>query len=187
MPHANHIARLCELGCQAYARSVGYTVIDNAFILAGFDDEDRMPTPRVILNCDNAEPDGHADDAVWAVTLEIQAVSNCDDRTKGEHHEFAGEIFSQFMVGRYALPDMITSAALAAGINLFVQDILPASQLTVIQERKWVSSLVMRVICCGVGVPEAETPAEEEPDFQGILDEGGSQILDEGGGVILGE
>lgn len=185
MSFANHICRLCELGCQAYARSIGYSVIGNDFILAGFDDEETMPTPRVILNCDNAEPDGHADDAVWAVTLEIQCVSNCDDRTKGQHHEFSGEIFSQFMIGRYVVPDAITSAALAAGINLFVQDILPASQLTVIQERKWISSLVMRVICCGVG--EVDGEEEQEPDFQGILDEGGSQILDEGGGVILGE
>lgn len=143
-----------------------------------------MPTPRVILNCDNAEPDGHADDSVWAVTLEIQAISNADDRTKAQHHEFAGEIFSQFMVGRYALPDMITSAALASGINLFVQDILPASQLTVIQDRKWLSSLVMRVACCGFGTvdDDATEPPEEQ---QGVLDEGGGNILDEGGGVIL--
>lgn len=186
MPHANHICRLCELACQAYARSVAYSVIANDKILCGFDDEDSMPTPRVILNCDNAEPDGHADDAVWAVTLEVQVISNADDRTKGEHHEFAGEIFSQFMVGRYRVPDLITNAALAAGINFFCQDILPASQLTVIQERKWVSSLVFRVVCCGFGEPE-ESSEEQEPDFQGILDEGGSQILDEGGGVILGE
>lgn len=185
MIFANHICRLCELGCQAYARSIAYSVIENAKILCGFDDEDTMPTPRVVLNCDNAEPDGHADDAVWAVTLEIQCVSNCDDRSKAEHHEFAGEIFSQFMIGRYVVPDAITNAALAAGVNLFVQDILPTGQLTVIQERKWISSLVMRVVCCGVGEPEAA--AEEEPDFQGILDEGGSQILDEGGSVILGE
>lgn len=183
MSYANHICRLAELACQAYARSVGLAIAPGS-ILCGFDDEDKMPTPRVVLNCDNAEPDGHADDAVWAVTLEIQCVSNCDDRTKAGHHEFTGEIFSQFMAGRYRVPDMITSAALSSGVNFFCQDIMPASQLTVIQERKWLSSLVVRVVCSGFGIPEEES-TEPPGEQQGVMDEGGGNILDEGGGVVL--
>lgn len=179
----NHITRLCELACQAYARDVAYSVIPNASILAHFDDEERMPTPRVVFNCESAELDGHADDAVWACTVEIQCVSNADDRTKAAHHEFASEVFSQFMIGRYRLPDALTSAALAAGINFFCQDVLPGGQTTIIQERKWLSSLVLRVICSGFGIVDPTEPPEEEQ--QGILDEGGGNILDEGGGVIL--
>lgn len=175
---------MCELGCQAFARSIAYGVIANANILCGFDDEESMPTPRVILNCDNAEPDGHADDAVWAVTLEVQCVSNADDRSKSEHHEFAGEVFSQFMTGRYRVPDAITSAALAAGVNFFCQDILPGSQLTVIQERKWISSLVMRVICSGFGIIDDTEPPEEVVVH---LDESGQVDLDEGGSAGIQE
>ena len=36
--YANNITRLCELGFQAYARSIGFGVIPSASILAGFDE-----------------------------------------------------------------------------------------------------------------------------------------------------
>ncbi len=181
-----YITRLCELAFQAYGRSVGLGVIPNASILAGFDDADIM-TPRLIFNCDNAEPEGNWDEVVWNCQLEIQCVSNCDDTTKEAHHDFAAEVFSQFMVGRYTLPDLVTAAALANNppVQFFCQDVLCGSQIKTVSERRWISSLILKVSCCSAGA--ASEDGEQEPAFQGILDEGGSQILDEGGGVILGE
>jgi len=147
---SNNICRLCELAFQAY----GKTQVENiapASVLAGFDDEDQVPTPRVVYNCDSAEPDGPPDDAVWACQLEVQVVSNCDDKTKDEHHDLCSEVFSRYFVGRENTCDAINVAAREANpaVRIFVQDILPGSQAKTIQDRKWVSSAFFRVICSG--------------------------------------
>ncbi len=184
-----YITRLCELAFQAYARSIGFGVIPNASILAGFDDleqERKLMTPRLVFNCDTAEPEANFDELVWNAQLEIQCVSNCDDTSKEEHHDFAAEVFSQFMVGRYTLPDLVTAAAAAASVSFFCQDVLYANQIKTVSERRWISSLILKVSCCSAGTVVAEEQ-DEESAFEGILDEGGSQIIDEGGGVILGE
>ena len=186
------ICRLCELGFQAYARSVGFGVIPNASILAGFDDlehERKLMTPRLVFNCDTAEPEANWDDIVWSCQLEVQCVSNCDDTAKGDHQDFCDEVFSQFKVGRYTLPELITTAAAANNppVRFFCQDVLYLNEIKTVQERRWISSLILKVSCCSAGTVSEEAEEEEEPAFQGILDEGGLQILDEGGGVILGE
>lgn len=149
--YANNITRLCELAFRAYARGIGLTQLSSSSILAGFDDADIM-TPRLVFNCDNAEPDGPADDATWACQLEVQCVSNADDRTADQHHDFASEVFSQFMTGRYeTLPNAINAAAAAANpvVQFQVFDILPGSQAKTMQERRYLSSMVFKVICCG--------------------------------------
>lgn len=146
--YAANITRLCELAFQAYGRSA-YTAVDSASVLAGFDDEEQVPTPRAVFNCDSAEPDGPADDFVFACQLEVQVVSQCDDKTKDEHHDLASEVFSQFAIGRDNTCNEINAAALAAGIQFFCQDILPAQQAKTIQDRKWISSAFYRVICSG--------------------------------------
>jgi len=144
MSYANNITRLVELASRDYLRSAGLSQPESASILGGFDDDD-LPTPRVVLTCNNAEPDGNADNAVWSCTLEVKVISQCDDKTEDEHHELAGEVFSQFMIGRTE-----TSDALSAAYSGFLcQDILPAGQSKSIEERRWVSVLTLRVICNG--------------------------------------
>ncbi len=148
--------------------------IAQSSILAGFDEADIM-TPRLVFNCDSAEPDPPIDDGNWICQLEIQVVSSRDDRTPDQHHDFASEVFSQFMVGRYTLPDLITTAAAGASppIPFQVWDILPGSQAKMTQERKMHSSMILRVSCCGRNFPNA------------ILEEGGSDMLTEPGGKIV--
>ena len=149
--YANNITRLCELAFREYARGLGLTQLSSSSILAGFDDADVM-TPRLVFNCDSAEPDGPADDATWACQLEVQCVSNADDRTADQHHDFVSEVFSQMFIGRYeALPNVVNAAAAAANpvIPFQMFDILPAGQAKSIAERRWLSSQVFRVICCG--------------------------------------
>jgi hypothetical protein len=148
--YSNNICRLCELAAQAYGKRV-YEGIGQASVLAGFDDEDSIPTPRVVFNCDSAEPDGPADDAVWACQLEVQVVSNADDKTKDEHHDLASEVFSQFFIGRENTCDAINVAAREGNppVQFFCQDILPGNQAKTIQDRKWISSAFFRVICSG--------------------------------------
>ena len=152
---ANNITRLCELAAKAHAVTSGLTLIANNRIFAGFDDEDKMPAPRVVIACEYAEPDGPGDDATWACTLEIQCVSVCDDTRAQAHHEFCSEVFSQFMTGRYSLPEAITAAAAAANpvVPFSCFDILPTNQASRIIERHWFSSMFFRVICCGTPGP----------------------------------
>ena len=148
--YANNITRLCELAFQTYGKTV-YQAIGVQSVLAGFDDEEQVPTPRVVFNCDSAEPEGPQDDAVWACVLEVQVVSKCDDRTKDEHHDLCSEVFSQFFVGRQNTCDFINLAARTASppVQFFCQDILPGNQTKTIIDRAWVSSALFRVICSG--------------------------------------
>ena len=183
------ICRLCELGFQAYARSVGFGVIPNASILAGFDDlehERKLMTPRLVFNCDTAEPEANWDDIVWSCQLEVQCVSNCDDTAKGDHQDFCDEVFSQFKVGRYTLPELITTAAAANNppVRFFCQDVLYLNEIKTVQERRWISSLILKVSCCSIGVASTD-PTEPPDEVEGVMDEGGGLVLDEGGGVVL--
>lgn len=172
-----NITRLCELAFQAYARSVGFGVLSSASMLAGFDDADIM-TPRLVFNCDSAEPEGNWDELVWNAQLEIQCVSNCDDTSKERHHAFCNEVFSQFMVGRYTLPDLITAAATAAGVEFFCQDILAGQQIKTISERRWISSLILKVSCCSIG--EVSAPEEEQGEEVFVLGEGQDAVGEDG-------
>jgi hypothetical protein len=186
-----NITSLCEMAFQAYGRSIGLGVIDLNSILAGFDDAEVM-TPRVVFNCDTADPEPNFDELVWACRLEIQCVSNCDDRTKDEHYTFANQVFSQFMIGRYTLPDLVTSAALSVGVGFFCQDVLIFQQTKAVQDRHWVSSLWFKVSCCSVGgltvVQPPPTPEPEEEEHA-IMGEGGESEawLGEGGEAVLEE
>lgn len=152
---ANNITRLCELAFKEYARGIGMPLITTASIIAGFDDEEHMPTPRVVFACENAEPDGPADDFVWACVLEVQCVANCDDRSSESQHNLAGQVFSQLALGRYQMPDLVNAAAAAgdAPIPFQCMDIMPTGQASVRRERKYYSSMFFRVIC--IGTPAA--------------------------------
>lgn len=156
MSYGNNITRSCELAFQAYARGIGYTLIQPENILAGLDDEDRVPTPRLVFVCQDAQLDGPQDDAVWDCRLEIQYVSNADKPGNGKqaHYNAAAELFSQFHVGRYALPDAINAAAAANNppLPFQLQDIQLEGQSTTIEGRTWVSTLTVRAICCGCAV-----------------------------------
>ncbi len=144
MSYANNITRLCELAARQYLKSVGISSIIPQSILGGFDDDD-VPTPRVCCTCNQAEPDGPQDEGVWACSLEVKVVSNCDDKTEDEHHQLAGEVFSTFMAGR-----TITADALSAAYpDWDCADIYPTGQTKDIQERRWVSVLTLRVVCSG--------------------------------------
>ncbi len=170
---ANNITRLVELAARAYLKAAIPDEMAVASIHGGFDD-DEIPTPRVVCTCNQAEPDGNADNAVWACSLEIKVVNNADDKNETEHHDTAGAIFAYFMVGRYT-----TAQALADAYDGFdCQDILPTGQTKDIVERRWVSVLTMRVVCSGADIGNI---AEEETTLQWI-----PRVSDDGE-TIVGE
>ena len=132
-------------------------------------------------------PEGNFDELVWNCQLEIQCVSNCDDTTKEEHHSFVAEVFSQFAIGRYTLPDSVTAAAGAAGVDFFCQDILAGSQIKTISERRWISSLILKVSCCAQGTESGPPPTPS--GGSAVMGEGGQDEawLGEGGEAVLQE
>ena len=168
--YSNNITRLCELAFQAYAKQIGLANIPVSKIIAGFDDEN-VPGPRLVFNCDNAEPEGPFDDANWSCHLEIQCATNCDDKSAVQHHAFSSEVFSQFFIGRYTIPDTITAAAASAVpyIPFICWDIMTGRQAKSIHERHWISSLELMVKCCG------------GPIAEDLLSEGGLNLLSEEG------
>lgn len=144
MSFANNITRLVEIAARDYLRTC-ISGIDSASIYGGFDDDRLIATPRVVCTCNQADAEGPADEGVWACRLEIRAISNADDRTEDEHHLFAGEVFSQLMVGRADTAARITAALL----DFDCQDILAISQRKSLEERRWVSILEMKLVCSG--------------------------------------
>jgi hypothetical protein len=169
--YGNHITRLCELAIRAYLRGLGLAQIPVASILAGFDDAEIM-TPRVVIVCDSADNDGPADDATWKCKVEIQCISNADDRTKGQHYELASEVWSQLMLGRYSVPDLINTACQISDPLVYFRcfDIVPDNQSKRIEDRRWISTMTFQVVGCGL---QSEA-----------LDEGGEALLEEGGSVL---
>ena len=145
MSYANNITRLCEMAARDYLISVALSGIDPNSIFAGFDASENLPTPRLVCTCNAADTEGPEDDAVWACQLQIKAVSNADDVTEDDHHEFAGEAFAAFMIGRLQTADAISAAA--TGFNC--QDVLPQSQSKSVEERRWESVFVLKLVCCG--------------------------------------
>ncbi len=152
MAFANNITRLCELAFREYAKSIGLANIPAASIFAGFDDETTV-TPRIVFNCDQAEPDAPLDTGCWICTLEIQCTSSRDDYSPDDHHALAGEVFSQFMTGRYSVNQDITAAAWAANIGFNVDDILAGTQAKATKEREAYSSMAFQVKCFGGPIP----------------------------------
>ncbi len=147
MSFANNITRLCEIAARDYLRSAGLTVVQSSSIVAGFDDDSagELPTPRIVCTCNQSEAEGPADDGVWACRLEVRAISNADDVTEEDHHTFAGEVFSQFMIGRFA-----TAAAITAALSNFdCQDVWPLAQSKAIEERRWISTFEVKLVCAG--------------------------------------
>lgn len=143
MSYANNITRLAELAARDYLRTC-ISGIASEFIYGGFDD-DQLATPRVVCTCNQADAEGPADEGVWACRMEIRAISNADDRTEDEHHVFAGEIFSQFMVGRTSTADRITAAL----SDFDCQDVLAIGQRKSLEERRWISILEIKMVCAG--------------------------------------
>lgn len=170
MGYANNITRLCEVAFQAYARSIGLARTPSASIFAGFDEE-TIVCPRIVFNCDSAEPDGNPDDGNWACQLEVQCTSSRDDTSPNKHHTFASEVFSQLMVGRYTVPTLVTTAAGNAGIPFTVDDILPVQQAKATKDREAYSSMMFRVVGFG---RNAAILSESSTD---MMTEGFEQIL----------
>jgi hypothetical protein len=182
MSYFNNVTRLCELAFRAYARSIGLGNIPYASIIAGFDDTDIM-IPRLIFNADTAEPEGPGDEGNWTIRLEVQVVtSRDDDKVPRRHHDRAGEVFSQFMAGRYTVPDLINAAAAAEGINFICWDIMPGQQAKDGKDRHLFSSMLFNVVGCG-SLFSAVEPVEPG----GLLEEGGDPLLNEDGEPLLVE
>ena len=143
---ANNITQKCQLAARNFLRTDGLSFITdaNASIRSGIVADD-IALPVVICQCTRAVG-SVAFEGNWAATLRIELRSNADDDEEedGEtHHENAGELFAKFMTDTAAQD-------LTNGLPGFTaQFVVPEEQGWDLNDRSWVSWLILRVECAG--------------------------------------
>ena len=147
MSYANHINRKAELAIQQYLKEAELTLTLPESILAGLDDGEII-APRVVISCTESEPNGPVHDAIWDSTVAIIVCNKCDDSSKESHDSIAGEVFSQFFLGQFE-----TAVAITEATDYFTaQWVQQTKQETRIEDRNWVSILILKITCCGSAV-----------------------------------
>jgi hypothetical protein len=108
------------------------------------ENENRVPLPSVVVNCDSAthDPEAHAT-GTWQTSVEIRVRSNADDTTETEHLERAGAVFDLFMCR--GIHELLTLAA--PDFTCF--QVLVKTQRYDLTGRSWQSILELDAAVCG--------------------------------------
>lgn len=138
-------AYLKGLTLDAIESSSIYRGIENSTKSESEDPPESRVLPCVIIECNRAT-ESLQDSGNWTARVRVVCRSNADDTTEDEHHDFASEIFSN-----------VFHAEIKTDLNsqddFTVLQVRADEQGYDLEDRSWVSYMIMAVECCASDLP----------------------------------